>query len=671
VVKKFFLFAVIFFVQLCWAGDIPQVLYLSFDQRLVISYGVQSMGLTEAELQNLLARATQFYKKRSALPVEIIQVSDFDQFLSGWRGEWPNTHRLDLDLSILENSETPRGFKIFKATTPELQKKIDDYISIERDTILKLFKSQFASEQLDLKNVNSVSSAQDRALAVFEKQFDQVQNISTNLMQSESTDTQDPSERAFGLAVRSFFSQYFKNLGLDSKKRIVSAMLGENINLSDAEKFEVAVQNSGPLLQKLLQVMARQTNLPPTLKTVAVKVENAVKPVPWVLVKGILSPEKSGFRFDSISEKPLGVGSMAQNHKAVLRGQTVVARFIKPDIEQEIDQDTQILSEVAKGLDANPEYIKTGAPKMSPLIDDIAEGVRNELDIDATIKNQVRALSVYTADIWVKTSTGQQLIQFRVPKIISPDKSALTPTRVMVQEFAEGSKLDEALGDSPHDVELKRILVEALAELWTDRLLFGGDHEGYFYHADPHQGNYLVKISSALKTILLDYGMAGNLTVEQRNYLILFGIAVRERKLDLITESLWNLSITDKNSMTFENFKQKSQEFSIANPKAGMVDWTAFAVNAGLKLHPDFVNMNRGMIIFNKTLAEYASDKTVTDFMKKSLRHHPGESIMLMSKVGNMKWYEILKVGVQDASEVIGKSCQSFFQKISIPGVKF
>lgn len=250
-------------------------------------------------------------------------------------------------------------------------------------------------------------------------------------------------------------------------------------------------------------------------------------------------------------------------------------------------------------------------------------------------------------------------MRFRVPEIIPATIAIHGPPRVMVQTLATGTSLDNAVKDT----KLKRVLVEALARQWVKVLLFGSR----FYHADLHPGNYMVDVSNGILVNLLDYGMAGTLSVSQRNYMLLFGIAIQFRRADLIADSLWHVSNVHGNRISQNEFTDKLTAYMAKNPDAKAFELISFATKEGLIMHSDFVNMDRGTQFIDATLLEYGSKLQVADIILQESLKRPLFLSLLMSRVGNMSWWEIIKHSSKEAAKFTknyaGRACRALVGK--------
>jgi len=619
------LFSILLAFNTVWASA-PRSsgLFLAFEQRLAVSYALLAQGLPAPQQEEVLHRAQKYFVQLATKKPKIVEVANFQEFLAKFKGEWPNTHSLELDLQIIEQrGVTPIHVYISKST--RVQNQIFEYLKWQNNELLSLakqgdFNKTFMVATATLVSAATLPDAQKLLLSmsdtIIKEEMSKLDHIGEAIATSGLAQQQDAHVQ---LAMQTIFSEYFARLSPATKKLIVSSYLGGDLQANDLQKFEIMVQNSGPQLQKLLQVVARQSGIAPEMTEIFKSLENSVRPVPWSEVEKILSREKENFEFTYFEKKPVGVGTMAQVHRAKIlinnKRQDVVVRFIKPGIVDRVEEDRRVLMEVAKILDANPLYRKSGAPQMAPLVDDITETVTAELDQKATVERQKMAKLRYEKSVFIKAGDYKNTLEFHVPAIFTPKN----PTELMVQELVIGRKLDKEV--APYGKKapvIKQALVEEVAKLWSHEVMFGSG----FYHSDLHQGNFMVQIGDAKVALnILDFGMGGVMSEPLRNKVMMLFAGVQLNKPEIIAKAFWGISEQSRNTvretqlMTLVANKSARIEKHLERPLS-FEAWTAWALDKGLRLPYDFIGLNRGMVIVDKLLEESNSSKRVVDFMK-------------------------------------------------------
>lgn len=638
--------------SLARASATKDALYLSFEQKVAAAYALAAYQKSPEEQKILHQKAFNYFNTWSQQPEEVREVANFEEFLKLYRGDWPATQSLDLDLQIIENRK-PQRWR-YQARSSRVQRQIDFFIEKQNESLSKMALSAPALTTAagtlwhEVGTVPSPETVFKKVSFIIGEQFKEMEQIGAHLAESEMAQKLDPAMR---IVMKTLFNEYFRRLGIDSKKLIAQAYLNSNLYLSDLQKFEIMIQNSGPQLQKLLQVIAREPGVSPELLAIFKNLESTVRPVPWVQVEKMLREEKDNFKFTFFEKKPLGVGTMAQVHRAKIlfagKEKSVVVRFIKPGIEARVQEDHRILQEVARLLDGNPEFSKTGMPKITPIVDDITRTVQTELDQEATIQRQVLAKSRYEKTVLMETPGYKNYIEFHVPEIYA-SKAA---SKFMVQEMVFGHKLDKETKIYEQLMpDLKKALSEALVANWIQEVLMG---QGFF-HSDLHQGNFLVNLQDErIRVSLLDYGMGGTISRTLQNNLLSLGAGMELMDANMIAAGLLNVSVKSKNTVSGPQFcKLVTERLRFLSPvEAQSIDgWMAWALNQGLSFSYEFINLNRGFTIMNKLLQDSGSSQDVSMILKKIAMKHPMSTYtrMVESKVS---YKDIIRLGWRELTQ--------------------
>lgn len=621
-------------------------LYLSFEQRLFLSIAVDTVTSPAARRARLV-EAMNGLREEGRQAVEKIRVTSFEQFLDAWRGQWPETNSLSLDLDLILRRK-PSLRRSFIAADPALQARVDAYIASQPQKVLRLAQPMIgaALAAVDRDPQRALSDLVESAPAFLQAQSARIEETIGRLMESAFAGSSDPLLR---LGMKTVFSRYYSQLGLESKARLATALLGTDLKSDMNGFFSVFLQNSGPQVQKMVQVVARMGTLDPKIAALFKTLENDVKPVPFSQVRDIVAREKGFFDFVSFDEKPLGVGTMAQVHRAVLRRDgrdiPVVVRFLKPGIAARVEEDHRILSVIAAEIDRNPEFQASGVPKLSPLIEEITNTVRAELDVESTIQRQVEAKKAYESTRRaVGVSRQPLLFHFRVPQVYrTADGSQLH-----VQELVSGRKLETVAEElKPAIPDFSRLLAQETARLWIQEALFGSG----FYHSDLHQGNFLIDVRETDITVsLLDYGMSGRLSRDMQEKMLLLSAALSLEKEKLIAEAFLGLSDAGKTKVTTDVLtKAVAEELrdirAGRKPERGLMEWTAFMMDHGVALSYDLINLNRGAGIIEQMLKETGSAKGFSDISMEQAFKNPVRVAGILLKNG-ISLKELARLGL-------------------------
>jgi ubiquinone biosynthesis protein len=583
-------------------ADSRRPLYLSFEQRLAVSYILLAAGEKPSIQKTLLEKMAAEFQRQIEAGHRDVEVSSFEEFLAAYRGEWPNSNSLENDIKLISQSE-PRGIPHFFSSNAGLDKKIKAFLKDQNSRIIEKY-----GVLLPAAGAKALNAGDE----LIEDEFKKVADIGRRLLKKSAKVGPNDGFRMF---ISFAIGEYFSNLSLKSKKQIISQLLGENLNAGMAENFEIMVLNSGPQFQKLLQVVAREAGLNDELLTIFKRLESRARPVPPAVVAEIIGKEKNNYNFTEYDLKPLGVGTMAQVHKGKLMTEqgerAVVIRLLKPEIEERVEEDDQILQRLAPRIDLMPELRQAGFPKVTPLAEELTETVREELDQNATSARQVRG-QVY--------NQVRGKISIYVPEVFAPQSEE---SQLLVQEQIRGKPLDQV-------PEVKKEVVQRLAEVWLEELLF----KTGFFHSDLHQGNFLVDKDDTITVNLLDFGMGGELSEKQRQYFILLAVGGDANRAKLIAEGLYGLSKNSGNQIRKDDIEDlvnaKVAKLKAANAVMTPDRWLAWAMNAGLRYSSTIVGVSRGITIIDKLLKDAQIEKSALQLSRELAKKNKWEILQTL-----------------------------------------
>ena len=287
----------------------------------------------------------------------------------------------------------------------------------------------------------------------------------------------------------------------------------ELLNLPQPVRVRVAFERLGGAFVKVGQLLSTRVDiLPPEFIKELEKLQDRVPPQP---LEELLSayPELKGV-FRRIDPEPIGSGSVAQVHRAVLKnGKEVAVKIIRPQAEKLIKQDVAILRRSVSFLTLFVPFFKEF--RLPQIVSEIERMLLSELDLSAE--------AAYM-ELFRKFSAEEPSLF--VPGVIWE----LSGRRILVTEFVKGKKLTEFTGaglTGKEREELARRFVNIV-----HRTIF----ELGVFHGDLHPGNVFLLDDGRIA--LVDFGIVGRLSPDTLNQFFLFSVGVMNRDPDLIVAAL-------------------------------------------------------------------------------------------------------------------------------------
>jgi len=265
------------------------------------------------------------------------------------------------------------------------------------------------------------------------------------------------------------------------------------------------LQEAGGALVKLGQILAlRHEILPPEYCWELSELFDNVTPMSYYAVRCIIVEEygrQPNEIFTLFEERPIASASFAQVHKAILAdGRVVAVKVQRPDLETKVRGDFRFLKFIS--IIISP-VLNLHAIRFSEALSEIEESTYKELDYRLE-KDNAEAIRQSITDH----------TKFYIPKTYSE----LTTTKVLVQDFVEGIKLNDILRAKrelvgsdkfkDNDLDLNTIAVDIVSEL-ARQYFMGG-----IYHSDPHPGNII--ITSDKRIAFVDFGIVGSVSKYSR-----------------------------------------------------------------------------------------------------------------------------------------------------------
>jgi ubiquinone biosynthesis protein len=303
-------------------------------------------------------------------------------------------------------------------------------------------------------------------------------------------------------------------------KHLPRWIVAPDTDINSAVRLRLVLEELGPTFIKFGQIMSlRSELLPAPLIAELRKLQDEVPPADMDGVRQVIesSLERPLNEFFIVfDEHPLASASLSQVHRAVLRdGRILLALKVqRPDIQSKVETDMEILAHAANLL-----HERTARFRLYDL-PGLVKSVRHTLQRELDFSLEARHMQI--AGRFLRNLNG-----IHVPRVY-PE---LCRERLLAMEYVRGRKLKEFDRRSPPNAEtLAKNGLNAIVKQILD--------DGFF-HADPHPGNLLI---SGDTLSLLDWGMVGRLTVQDRHELLNMMTAIVERDAQRLTDTLLEIT---------------------------------------------------------------------------------------------------------------------------------
>jgi ubiquinone biosynthesis protein len=292
------------------------------------------------------------------------------------------------------------------------------------------------------------------------------------------------------LALERFLPRFWRRRPIRADEAIV--------RLTVPQRLRRTLEELGATYIKLGQFLsARADLLPPEFIEELSKLLDAAPPVPVSEIRKMIEEELGApveEIFATFDDVPIASASIGQVHHATLvDGQEVVVKVQRPDIEQVVEADLDLLLRQARFLENRSATMRDY--NIVAITEELAQSLREELDYQVEGRNAERLRTNLSADP-----------RFIVPRVYWSQ----TSHRVLTLQYLDGIQFNELdrLREAGCDLSaIAQIGVEAyLKQIFVDG----------FYHADPHPANIMVVGD---RIAFVDFGTAGYLTPGQKEML--------------------------------------------------------------------------------------------------------------------------------------------------------
>lgn len=294
------------------------------------------------------------------------------------------------------------------------------------------------------------------------------------------------------------------------------------------EHIRMALEDLGPTFIKIGQILSMRPDiLPPEYISQFIKLQDSAPSVSFDKIKKLIEDEFGkplNKIFKNVDVKPLAVASIAQVHKAILFDGTEVALKIqKPGVELIIEEDLEILSELAHFTKKHSKLAKK--VDMDTIVGEFSFIIKNELDYTGEGRNAERMEKNFEGDA-----------SLHIPKIFWDYSSK----KILTMEIISGIKISDTEALKKKGFDLTDI-AKKIAHIYLTMIYKHG-----FFHMDPHPGNLFVMDNGAIG--IIDYGMTGSLDQSLKRALLRLFLSLTEKNVDNVIDEFLTMGVIKRSA---------------------------------------------------------------------------------------------------------------------------
>ena len=358
---------------------------------------------------------------------------------------------------------------------------------------------------------------------------------------------------------------------------------------TQAEEFVHALVELGPTFIKFGQALSSRADMIPTDYIEALNtLQDLVPPLPFEKMRAVLCEELGrdiNELYAELDPNPIASASIGQVYAARMwGGDEVVVKIVRPDAERLIEQDLEILTDMADW--ASQHTAIGGLYDLPVLVEEFAYTVRAELDYireghnaDTFRKNFVDDANIYIPVVYWNHTSRRVITLERVSGIKINDLPGMDAAGINRQKVAEN------------------LMHFALRQIFEFRL----------YHADPHPGNFFIQPDSSLAVV--DFGMVGRLNERTKRTFLGIAQAIERQDSQMLVDQFLEAGIYTRGvdrrifARDLERLLGRLSGAAIRDLSASQAirEMMAVILRNGLQLPGELVAMTRAVTISEGT----------------------------------------------------------------------
>lgn len=343
--------------------------------------------------------------------------------------------------------------------------------------------------------------------------------------------------------VRYGFGDIISRLNLDlfvQKVKYKNIKKSQFEKISTAARLRMAFEELGPTFVKLGQILSiRPDMLPESFIEEFKKLQDNVPPFSGEQAIKEIETQLGKFveeLYSSFDATPIASASIAQVHRAMTNThEQVIIKIQRPNIQNMIDTDLRILSDLAKLIEKNVPESQLFSP--GRIVSEFSKTIQRELNFYREGQNIERFHKNFADDETVY-----------IPKVYWE----LTTDRILTMEYIDGIKISEIERLEAAGLDKKIIAVNGAQAILKQIFEHG------FFHADPHPGNIFVLPDNVIAP--LDFGMVGSLDNEEMEAVGALLTAFVKKDVNKIIRVFDDLGVLE-NAVDIRNLKVDLSDF--------------------------------------------------------------------------------------------------------------